>query len=171
MTISISARTGQRLATAACALALAACGGEDTGSAGEAGNRVTLQQRAQDASLKFARCMRENGVDMPDPKQTANGMTLIEPPANGDPATLQRAREACAKYLSAGLPAPSAEEKQAAGESALKFARCMREQGIDMPDPSGEGIAIGPDSGLNPQDPAFQRAQKACQKHLQGGTF
>ena len=50
-------------------------------------------------------------------------------------------------------------------ESMLKFARCMREHGVDVPDPKpGEGIRIGgPGSELDPEDPSFQKAQKACE--------
>jgi hypothetical protein len=51
-------------------------------------------------------------------------------------------------------------------EAALAHARCMREHGIDFPDPkfSQDGSAtvrIGP-GGLNPDDPDFKRAEKAC---------
>jgi hypothetical protein len=58
-----------------------------------------------------------------------------------------------------------------ASDQALKFSRCMRAHGVpNFPDPSsGGGIAIAPGSGLNPQSPAFQTAQKACGKLLPGG--
>jgi hypothetical protein len=44
----------------------------------------------------------------------------------------------------------------------------MRAHGVpNFPDPSsGGGINIAPGSGLNPQSPAFQSAQQACQKLL-----
>jgi hypothetical protein len=47
----------------------------------------------------------------------------------------------------------------------------MRANGVpNFPDPStGGGIAIRPGSGLNPQSPAFQAAQKACGKLLPRG--
>jgi hypothetical protein len=57
---------------------------------------------------------------------------------------------------------------------ALAFSRCMRTHGVsDFPDPktNGRGIqlSVGPNSGVNPQDPAFQAAQKACQHLMPGG--
>jgi hypothetical protein len=54
---------------------------------------------------------------------------------------------------------------------ALKFSDCMRANGVpNFPDPgAGGGIQISPGSGLNPQSPAFQAAQKACRKLLPGG--
>jgi hypothetical protein len=175
MTFSIPSRAA--LAGGLCALALGACGsGDDKAPAkpsggGASSGGASPRGAIQNAGLKFAGCMRKQGVDMPDPKQAANGLTMIEPPEDADPATLKRAQKACQKHLDSGLPAPSAGDKEQAGKGALRFARCMREHGIDMPDPTGEGIAIGPDSGIDPQDPAFQGAQKACGKLLSGGTF
>ncbi|HEX3977789.1 MAG TPA: hypothetical protein VHW96_16090 [Solirubrobacteraceae bacterium] len=60
---------------------------------------------------------------------------------------------------------------KAASDQGLKFANCMRSHGVpNFPDPSaGGGIAITPGSGLNPQSPAFQAAQKRCGKLLPGG--
>ena len=58
--------------------------------------------------------------------------------------------------------APLREEKPRQAE--LKFAGCMREQGIDMPDPSAEGrrlFKVGGDSGISPEE--FERATKACE--------
>jgi hypothetical protein len=51
---------------------------------------------------------------------------------------------------------------------ALEFAKCMRAHGVtNFPDPGGSGnIELAPGSGLNPQSPAFQTAQKACNKYL-----
>lgn len=57
---------------------------------------------------------------------------------------------------------------------ALAFSRCMRAHGLpNFPDPSSSGHGIqlnaGPSSGVNPQSPAFQSAQKACQRLMPGG--
>jgi hypothetical protein len=53
----------------------------------------------------------------------------------------------------------------------LKFSQCMRSHGVSkFPDPSpGGGISISDSSGVNPQSPSFQAAQKVCQKLLPGG--
>lgn len=58
-------------------------------------------------------------------------------------------------------------------EALLAFAACMREEGIDMPDPDftggGNGAGLGrgrpfPGIGLEVfQDPAFQEANEGCQ--------
>jgi hypothetical protein len=63
----------------------------------------------------------------------------------------------------------SASVRQQAG---LRFSECMRSHGVpNFPDPSGGGggIQIQAGSGVNPQSPAFQAAQRTCFKFLPGG--
>jgi hypothetical protein len=63
-------------------------------------------------------------------------------------------------------------------QAALAFARCMRQHGVNVPDPNpnGGGIVVkGGPGTLNPDDPKFKAAQQACQKLLpndgKGGTL
>lgn len=53
-------------------------------------------------------------------------------------------------------------------QKALKFSECMRSKGVpNFPDPNSTGgIDIGPSSGIDPQSPQFQAAQKACRKYF-----
>jgi hypothetical protein len=62
-------------------------------------------------------------------------------------------------------------------QAALQFSGCMREHGLStFPDPQRTGsggtqLKIGEGSGLDPNSPTFQAAQKACQKYMTpGGT-
>ncbi len=52
-----------------------------------------------------------------------------------------------------------------AQEQALEYAECMREHGVDMPDPDfsrgGVSIRIGGE-GFDPNSQVFKDAQKAC---------
>ena len=156
------------LVVALSTLALAACG-EDGGGSG--GGDTTADGR-KDGALKFARCMRENGVDMPDPKTDENGMVVIEGGGKnesrpGEDPDFEKADAACRKHLQDALP-PKISEEQAKEfkEKALAHAKCMREQGVDFPDPRiGEGgevsVEIGAD-GLDPQSPKFKAAQEKC---------
>jgi hypothetical protein len=61
---------------------------------------------------------------------------------------------------------PSRDPQQA----ALDFARCMREHGVDMPDPTGEGgLVMRKDNdkgGPDPDSEKFQQAEQACDHHL-----
>jgi hypothetical protein len=56
-------------------------------------------------------------------------------------------------------------------KQALQFSACMRSHGVeDFPDPqiSGNGTSIklgGSSKDLNPNNPTFKNAQKACQKY------
>jgi hypothetical protein len=58
----------------------------------------------------------------------------------------------------------------AASAQALKFSNCMRAHGVsNFPDPgAGGGIKLVPGSGLDPQSPSFQSAQRACSKYAPG---
>jgi hypothetical protein len=152
------------LPVAAASLVLAACGGGDS-SAPSGDDRA----RFREAALDFAECMRKHGVDVPDPSPGSGGRITFAAPAGGvDDATVQRAQEACQKHLEKARPPELSEEEQREfRERALKHARCMREHGIDMPDPTfGEGGRVQQriEGDIEPTDPRFQQAQKACEK-------
>ena len=171
---------GAALAALALALTLAltACGG-----GGDDRERVaSLDGRGRQASgaptderkamLAFARCMREHGVELPDP-QAGEGGAVIRPgagPSSADAGEFQEAEKQCRKHLeNVRPPELSEEQEEAMREASLKHARCMRAHGIDIPDPTfGEegGIARIPLDRVDFDDPDFQAAQKACEKHL-----
>jgi len=86
----------------------------------------------------------------------------------------------------ASLAACGAEEKPSKASSTgpsqeaqnrkvlLDYARCMREHGVDMPDPTfdengGAQMRLG--KGLNPESAKFQAAQKACEKFMKGPSL
>jgi hypothetical protein len=149
------------LPIAAASLALAACGGGDESNDGSGDDRAQFRE----AALEFAECMRRNGVDMPDPSPGEGGIRLTAPPGGPDPA-FERAQRACRKHLEEARPPELSEDQEREfRERALKHARCMREHGIDMPDPTfGEGGRVEQrlGGGIDPNDPAFQEAQREC---------
>jgi len=133
--------------------------------------------------LAYAKCMRDNGADFPDPQFDANG----RPQMNGDRTsfdkqrndpTYQKADTVCqSKRPQFGARGTmTAEQQAAAKDSLLKFAKCMRTNGVDFPDPTfgSDGRpafgASGPMRDVNRDDPAFQTAQTKCRTEL-GGTF
>jgi hypothetical protein len=69
-----------------------------------------------------------------------------------------------------GTVTSAASPTASAASSGLQVSKCMRAHGIsNFPDPEKNGaIDIG-GTGLNPQSPAFQAAQRACQKYQPGG--
>jgi len=62
-------------------------------------------------------------------------------------------------------------------EALLKYASCMRDNGINMADPTFDadgnptGGGFGRNSGIDPRSDAFQAAQKVCGNLLQGVQF
>lgn len=150
------------------ALALTACdgdGGAGIATAGGAGAATTTSAAPVDpeeAGRKFAQCMRDNGIDMPDPEP---GMGPRFQLRNGDQAKMRAAMEKCRDLLPNGgerMRAPSAEEV----EQMREYAKCMRANGLpDFPDPDSEGrLRLTPgDVAVGPDDPKFRAAEKACE--------
>jgi hypothetical protein len=124
---------GTLVALAMVALIGAGCAGNDDSGGGNA------TAANQEKAVKFAQCMRENGVSQfPDPD--ASGELTIDGVVNGsgiDPEgpAWQDAIDAC-KDLQP--PAFTGGGERSAGEqdAALRFAQCIRENGVpDFPDP------------------------------------
>jgi hypothetical protein len=156
---------GAAAAAAALALTLlvAACGG---GSGDSDAAATPGKEDPQEAALDYARCMREHGVDMPDPD--ANGEIQLNVGPGDDMEKVEEAQKACDHILQNAGSRLSEEQQSVMQDALLKFAKCMREHGIDMPDPQfGEGGRVtqqgGPGAGVDPDDPKFQEAQKACE--------
>jgi hypothetical protein len=178
------------LAALAGALTLGACGGSNNDNGpGAAGARG--QDKAFEGALKFSRCMREHGVDMPDPKRVGNGGISISGPAGGpgkarlargvpDPK-VKTAQAACQKYMNVGGGGPALDPAQQARmqDAFFAYARCMRGKGVNMPDPKvtshgvqmtvqggpGNGNGTGP-KGPSPESPGFKAADTACHHFL-----
>jgi hypothetical protein len=135
-------------------------------------------QDPEEKALAWAKCMREHGVDVPDPQVESgdNGPRLTIRPGSGsrldspDSEAFQEAQKACGlPFGRSGRPPLSDERREQMQEAMLAFAKCMREHGVDMPDPQfsgGGGLFRATQrggSGVDPDSPTFQKAQKACQ--------
>ena len=151
-----------------------------TTSAGE--EQQEAEEDPEEAALAWAKCMREHGVDVPDPEVSdGGGLTIRRGPGQGpdriDGEKFQAARAECgAPFGRTGRPPLSDEQREQLQETMLEFARCMREHGVDMPDPefSGDGggglfrVGPGPGSGRFDRDgEAFRKAQEACDEILE----
>jgi hypothetical protein len=147
-------------------------GGGGVATANGSGSKPTSSAQPgglsdRESALKFAQCMRENDVpNFPDPKFSDGGGTGISVGDGTDPQKVDAAMKTCKKYLPNGGEPPKADPQRT--EQLRKLAKCMRENGVPkFPDPGADGgIQInGNDPGLNPEDPKFQAAQKACAKY------
>jgi len=122
---------------------------------------------------RWAQCMRDHGVDMPDPYRDPQSGKLTfnyEGPGKGEPGADVHlaAQEACLEYEQAyqdfGEPVPLTEEQL---RLFREWAQCMRDHGADQPDPGPYGFEEVEPSGRDPraEDPqAAVRAQaeSAC---------
>jgi hypothetical protein len=123
----------------------------------------------QEQAVKFADCMRKNGVsEFPDPD--ASGDLTIERVVNGtsldtDSAAFKRALDACKDLEPAGFTGAvrSAEQQKA----ALEFAQCIRDNGVkDFPDPNIDGPLVDtnriPSTARNGGMSALHAAMTKC---------
>ena len=154
------------LATIAMVALIGACGSNAPAATG-AGNPAANVAQA----VKFAQCMRANGVsNFPDPD--ASGALTIDGVINGsslDPnsATFQQAISACKDLEPPGFTGGKVTPSQRTAR--LEFAQCMRENGVpDFPDPTQNGplvdtYRIPSMAGKNPRsDPGFSAALQKC---------
>lgn len=129
----------QRLLLAALAMAALIGAGCSKGPAvTDAGTGGDQNPTPHEQAVKFAECMRDNGVrEFPDPDPS--GQLTIDGIANGSSldtssAGFRQAMSACKDLEPAGFTGHkrSPQEQQA----ALEFAQCIRENGVkDFPDP------------------------------------
>ncbi|MFE4667929.1 hypothetical protein ACFRI7_27825 [Streptomyces sp. NPDC056716] len=153
-------------------LALSGCGGDgggDDGVASASGGGGSSAGAApelgpDEMAQRFAECMRENGVDMADPKP-GEGLDLDL--GGVDKSVADQAMEACRQYdpMENGGTAEVSEETQ---DKLRAYSQCMRENGVeDFPDPiSGGGLEM---DGSLQDDPDFQGADETCKGLLPGG--
>jgi hypothetical protein len=153
------------------ALAVAACGGGGKGSGvaslGDGKATATTSPSGssdpEQGALAYGRCMRQHGIDMPDPKIDAAGhMAQQLPPGVGpDTPKFKAAEQACKQYLPDGGPPDKVDQQ--AQQQLLAYTRCMRQHGINIADPKpGGGIHV---DGVSPEDPKFKAAEQACQQY------
>lgn len=164
----MSRKLGPLAALAIVALIGAGCSDapDENGSAGN------TNAANQEQAVKFAECMRDNGVsEFPDPD--ASGRLTIDGVVNGstlDPSTAAW-KEAIAACKDLQPPGFTGDEEVTAGEQEvrLEFAQCMRDNGVeDFPDPTEDGPLI--DTTRIPSAagrgalsiPGFQAAADTC---------
>jgi hypothetical protein len=118
----------------------------DTGTTVDAGNPSKKKTAVRDEAVKFAECMRDNGVsEFPDPK--GSGGLTIDGVVNGssldpDGPSWKRAIAACKDLQPPGFTGGGkrSSRQQSAG---LEFAQCIRENRVkDFPDPVDGGPLV-----------------------------
>jgi hypothetical protein len=175
------------LMLAALVLLLAACGSdstedgiatlESTTTVAPATTVTTsLAEISEEQAIEFSQCMRDQGLDFPDPNLDADGnLAMDDLDVSGFGSTpdeirtnLSSAMDACSEFLEGvsfgGGRLPDLVELQ---DTFLEFSTCMRDNGYDMPDPDftsdGFGGLFEMGENIDPNDPEFVAAMAQCQ--------
>jgi hypothetical protein len=153
---------------AGLAVTLAACGG-GTDSAASAAD---ADAKAEAARVRLEQCLRENGLEI---KSSDGGRRTF---VRGNDAKARNAMQKCRKYQQEAFGSITPQQRQAFQDAFTKFAACMRQHGVDLPDPkSGGGPGGGPQVRRGPvggarvdkASPKVQAATKACEDKLPRG--
>lgn len=154
------------LTAAAFALVASGCAGNSDPGAGVASlsdsNQPPASQQAvdgrtdEDTLREFAKCMREHGVNIPDPAPGEGGIKLEDTDPQSE--KVQDAREACRHLLpNGGNPQEMDPERL---DKARERAKCMREHGIDVPDPDPNNPGVRVPEGVDREK--AKAAREAC---------
>ena len=122
----------------------------------------------EEGVLEFAQCMREEGINFPDPTFDIDGNPQFDNLEIENEEEFERAFENCEDILRNALPEQfdlDPEVEAALVDASLEFSQCMRDQGIDFPDPKpGEfGFFAFRDADIDFSSEAVQDAFEVCQ--------
>ncbi|WP_314615168.1 hypothetical protein [Streptomyces stackebrandtii] len=164
MTTSRTRETLQLAAAAALAalcLLTTACTAD--GGAKDGGESVSEEGKKADQALEHRKCLREQGLDVPEPKPGEEGVGLTIGGDGMSKEKMEKAFKACRDKGGAGM---GKELTQADKDKMIAYAGCMRKNGYAMPDPTfGEGGSV---SAARPipqgaEAKKFEKANKACE--------
>ena len=134
---------------------------------------VDPEAESEAAMLAFTQCLRDQGIDVDDPTMDADGNMHL-PPINvevpdvvTDPDELPDMSEfedmiaPCEEHLEGVVSTFSSADTTEIEDMLLAYAECMRDNGVDMPDPdfssSGGVIDLGAIGGED-----FEAAEAVC---------
>lgn len=129
----------------------------------------------EEAMLAFSQCLRDQGIDIGDPTIDADGNVQLAPVViapEGETAgpdegieEMDRAMSACGEHLEVIAGTPGDLDDTEFEDNFLAYAQCMRDEGIDMPDPdfSSPGLIGELDIEINDE---YIAADTACRHHL-----
>ncbi|MBO1413274.1 hypothetical protein [Streptomyces sp. FH025] len=136
-----------------------------TGSGADSGRGGTAQASGasgggakEEDGYKYRQCLRDNGVDVEEPKEGQAAGVKVD-----DEKKFKKAQEACKDLPGAGREM-SQDEQEKALDQAVKMAQCMREHGVDVPDPQlRDGrLTSTVGGGADVSRETMEKAQKAC---------
>lgn len=166
---------------------LVGCGGSSSDSSSEETSSASAGQAGGPAGFELSdetrACLKEQGVELPDPGEgppggaPPGGLPEGGPPERGEPPKgfgqggeeMKGALEECGAELPRGKPGGPQMDSGAFHESIKEYAACMGESGYELPEPnvSGEG-PVFKESDVDREDPKFEAANEKCQSLLGG---
>jgi hypothetical protein len=124
------------------------------------------------AAVEAAQCMRGKGYNAPDPTFDEDDNPIFQEPDLAKGADVQvylRDRQECNRRLNeAWVAAGRPNRKEQDRQGLLAFAQCMREKGVNVPDPDAQGGWVLDKQLLN--SPAWAPAAQACRDKLPAGV-
>lgn len=103
---------------------------------------------------QYATCLRQHGVNVPDPDQ---GKSVQISQSNNDPQA-KAAAQACQQYA---IGADNGGKSSAGIAQERTYAACMRQHGLaNFPDPDPDNGLVVPKTVLN--SPGYPAANQAC---------
>ena len=125
------------------------------------------------AMLAFTQCLRDQGIEIDDPTIDANGNVQLPPitlefeAVEGEEpdeamADVDELMGSCDEHLEGITTTADAPDMTGIEDDFLAYAACMRDNGVDMPDPdfSSGVIELGGDEA------EFEAADAACRHHI-----
>jgi len=139
------------------------------------------EQTDEEILTKFAACLRDHGLEAPDPEVNADGsldlLAFRQSVVQSNPAILNSpALVECLPLLAEATFAQpsSAEDEVELQDNILIVAQCLRDQGIDVPDPEfSNGIRAAMGAMIQQAGGADSRVQQifeTCAESVFGGT-
>ncbi|MGF1663688.1 MAG: hypothetical protein ACFCVG_14710 [Kineosporiaceae bacterium] len=184
------------LAVLVAVAALAACGddSDDSGvasletGADAAGASASPTGDAEEELLAYAQCLRDQGLDVPDPEVDADGNLVLGGGGGGagggdgqppDPEEFEAAQEVCGEPPAGVGGALDELQSPEFQDALLAFTQCLRDRGYDVEDiqpgdgPGGGGGGAGgggPLGDLDVDDPEVAADLDECQSEAFAGV-
>jgi hypothetical protein len=166
--------------------------GPDEGQAGSSDGATSDDEVTEQEMLDYTECLRDQGLDVADPQVDAEGNVAFGGLAGGQgpqdmsqedfaefQEQFQAAQEVCGPPPGGGFAGTGGQDQSELEDQMLELANCLRDQGIDVPDPDfgnleeggTPGQGGGPFGDIDRSDPEFQAAFEECQDVFTGGPF
>jgi hypothetical protein len=128
----------------------------------------TQQAGSGEQMRKFAQCMRDNGVDMPDPEPGGGFGGAFGSDIDRNSPAFQKAMDACRSQLPGGGDLSKLDPKMI--DQLRQLTQCLRDNGVDVPDPDPNSPMLGLDAmqDIDRESPTFKKAMEACKDKVPG---